>query len=473
MQNKDSFNRTTLKAGIWYTISTILIRGINFLTTPLFARLLSKTEYGSYSNYASWQNLLMTIVTLDLFTSISRAKIDFPDDMDRYTGSIQVLGTMATGIVYAFVLAFPDKVSSLMELDIKYIHIMFLYLLIAPALTLLQTKERQFLRYKNMVFLTMSSTLLTVGISILLVMLMEDRLAGRIIGSTVTLFIYCFIIYIYNLRKGKSVYRPYWNYAVKISIPLIPHVLAGNILAQTDRIFITKYCGAGDTALYSLGYQCASIVMILGNAVNQAWTPWEFQKLHDKRFEEIRKVSYKYVVLSGIFTVGIMLFAPELVRIFGGEKYKESIGLIPVVMAGIYCWLLYTLFINIENYNKKTFGISVKTVVAAGVNLIGNYLLIPRYGYMMAAYTTLFSYLLLLVLHSASAIKLGAKQYYSFKLVFLAAGVILAFSWGVKWTYKNNTVHYSSIGAVLIVAIVYLVCHREKVKKMLFRLIGK
>ena len=55
---QESINKRALKAGIWYTICNFAIRGINFITTPFFTRLISKSDYGLYSNYASWLSLL-------------------------------------------------------------------------------------------------------------------------------------------------------------------------------------------------------------------------------------------------------------------------------------------------------------------------------------------------------------------------------------------------------------------------------
>lgn len=45
-----------LVSGIWYTLSNILVRGINAFTVPLFTRLLTQEEYGEYNNFLSLSN---------------------------------------------------------------------------------------------------------------------------------------------------------------------------------------------------------------------------------------------------------------------------------------------------------------------------------------------------------------------------------------------------------------------------------
>lgn len=52
----------------------------------------------------------------------------------------------------------------------------------------------------------------------------------------------------------------------------------------------------------------------------------------------------------------------------------------------------YSLYVNIEHYYKKTPYITVNTIIAAASNIVLNFIFIPRYGYIAAAYTTLASY---------------------------------------------------------------------------------
>jgi O-antigen/teichoic acid export membrane protein len=59
----------------------------------------------------------------------------------------------------------------------------------------------------------------------------------------------------------------------------------------------------------------------------------------------------------------------------------------------------YTMYVNYAFYEKKTYLISIFTIIAGGINIGLNYLWIPQYGYSAAAWTTLVSYLILFLLH--------------------------------------------------------------------------
>lgn len=57
-----------VKASLWFLICAFLQKGISFITTPIFTRLLSTSEYGQYNVFNSWMNIIIVIVTLNLFS---------------------------------------------------------------------------------------------------------------------------------------------------------------------------------------------------------------------------------------------------------------------------------------------------------------------------------------------------------------------------------------------------------------------
>lgn len=85
---------------LWYLFGDMVVRGLGVITTPIFSRLLTRTEYGSFSNFSSWESILLVIVTLDLSTSIVRAKYDYSENISEYLSSITLISTFFTCIVY-------------------------------------------------------------------------------------------------------------------------------------------------------------------------------------------------------------------------------------------------------------------------------------------------------------------------------------------------------------------------------------
>lgn len=463
----DNINKTALKAGVWYTISNFIIRGMSFLTTPIFTRLLSQEEYGQFSNFSSWMALLTIITTLELYVSVNRAKFDFEDDLDGYLSSVAVCGTLFTGICYLIVIVWRDFFVKVFNMDMLYIHIMFIYLLFQPALVLLSAKYRIMMKYKLVTFLTMLSTISSVLLSLVLVITLKNRFLARVLGNNIPLIVVNVILYILIIIKGKKLSFKYCKYALMISIPLLPHVLAGNVFGTTDRIMITQICGPVSNAIYSLVYSCSLLISILMNSVNQAWVPWFYEKLNGVQYDEIRKISKKYVTLFCFFSFVFMLLGPEAVLVLGGEKYKEAIYLMPPIMLGCVMQFLYTLYVNVEIFHKKTFGISIRTVIAALFNLGANAIAIPLWGYQAAAYTTLLGYFILYFLHYLAARKLGSGEYYDNKYIWCIAGGMFLLSGIVLYTYYHFMLRYLMITLCIVLTLCVLIRFRKDIKNMI------
>ena len=110
------------KAGLWFTVCNVLFRGLAFITTPIFARLLTKAELGSFSNMASWASIIGVLTSFELAQSIIRSKLEHEDDIDSYIWSILSFSTLWTLLCYGVVCLFPTFFTSLFEMDMRYPH---------------------------------------------------------------------------------------------------------------------------------------------------------------------------------------------------------------------------------------------------------------------------------------------------------------------------------------------------------------
>ena len=137
-----------------------------------------------------------------------------------------------------------------------------------------------------------------------------------------------------------------------------------------------------------------------------------------------------------------MLITPEILFIMGGKSYQEAIYVMPPVAFGCVCQFLYTMFVNIEQFEKKTVGMAFASVSAAVVNYALNRLFIPRYGYIAAAYTTLVSFLWLLLVHMLLVKKLGYSSLYPVKFIFVVLAGMIFYTAVVNYLYMITSVRY-------------------------------
>lgn len=409
---------SAIKAGVWYTISNFIVKIASFITMPIFARLLSTSEIGAFSNITSWVTILAIVTTIDLFSSVTIAQFDFEDEINEYIASNLILGSLITGVCYLLSIIFKTQVTKWLCIDEATLHIIFIYLIVYPAVQMFQIKSRIFYKYKASVIVSVVTVFASLGGSLICVLLMKDRLFGRIIGYFAPLIIINLFIYMLLMYEAKKVSWKYWKYALAVSFPLIWHTLAGVLLSSCDRIIITSIRGASENGLYSIAYSCAIIVSVLWTSMNTAWSPWAYDMMHEKNYEALKKASKPYILVFLFVALNFMLLAPEVLLVIGGGAYINAKYVIPPVMAGYVFQFIYSLYVNIEFYHKKQVLIATGTCLAALANIILNYLFIPKYGYVAASYTTLAGYILLFLFHYIIVRNMKLTFYYDSKFNF-------------------------------------------------------
>lgn len=458
-------NCKAFKSGVWYTACNFVIKTIGFITTPIFTRLLTQAEFGLYNNYTSWISLFSIFVTLNLEASLISARQDYEDKFHDFIYSLALL-TLTIGSIWTLVIVtFQNSISLFTGIDNVYLYTMAYYCAFIAIINLYQARERYEYGYKKTILVSTVLTLSTTLLSVLLVVILPNRLFGRICGVVVPSLVIGVVLFLLLYNKCMYSITSYWKYAITICLPYIPHILAGSVLGSMDRVMIQRYCGSEYTALYSLAYNCGIIVTVLTQSVNSAFSPWLIDKLIDNKIAEIKKVSKVYAAAFVYATVGIMLVAPEILLFLGGKDYRAAVFVITPIIMGCVCQFLYTMYANLEQIKKKTLGMAIGTMIAALINYLLNYAFIPRYGYIVAAYTTLVGYLILLLIHMYLVKTISMGHIYSNKHNIFLAIVGIAIMSFVSFSYTVPTVR---VVAVIIYGLMTL-CILFKYRKWIYR----
>lgn len=475
-EKSNSLGKKAFKAGVWYVISSVMVKSISILTTPLFTRLLTTEQYGTVQTFISWQSLLIPIFTLNLPYSIGRAKLDFDNRLGEYTGAMQLLSAIVSAFIVAISIVFLAPLSVLLELTQAETAILLAYLFFTPSIMLYQTGYKYTYRYKQNIAIAWYTTVGTTLLSLLLVYIspLENKALMRIIGIVAPNVLLSCAFWFKSIRtKRLSINREFWTYALKISVPLILHTISMHILSQSDRIFITKIWGKSDTAFYSLAYTYGVALHVITTAVSEGWLPWFHDTMFAGKRDEVKEKVKPLVILGCYVGLGCIALAPEAVLILGGRKYLHSIPCVPPVVLGVVCQYIYTHYVNIELHLKKTVYVSAGTIFAALLNIGLNAIFIPRFGFVAAAYTTLASYFALMVVHFLiTRIVLHMKVYNDFFMFasFIVTAIITAI---VMLTYDHRIIRYA-ITAVGFISFLYyfrgyikawIIKFRKKIKK--------
>ena len=415
------------KAGLGYTIGNYLIRGIGFLTLPIFARLLSTEDFGLFNTFSSYESILFVIVGIALHTSFKNAYIKFKGEFRNYAADCTALclGVSAVFLIGGLIL------TRMTEWSGQYICM----LVLGSAATAIIAYYNAYIGiyYKAGSYLKIAGLNAIANVVVSLIMILtvcgNDRGMGRIYGKTLPIIVIA-IYLIWKLWKSNPPRfdKRFITFALGFSLPLVPHGLSQVILSSSDRIMISQMIGNSETGIYSFAYTMSAIVSVTYSSLDQVWSPWFYEAFRERRYEDIKKKADIYLSMMSLLTIFVMLICPEATLILGSARYEGAVSLaVPVILGGYFSFI-YNYAAIIEYFHEKTKYIAIGTILAALINVVLNFFCIRRWGYAAAAYTTVATYFLYFIFHSliARRILAGKRIYRIRNFTGLILGVILS-----------------------------------------------
>lgn len=417
-----------VKAGAGYVIGNYLLKGITFLSAPIFTRLLTTEEFGNFGTYTSYESIFYIIVGLALHSSINNAKYKYKEKFEEYVSSLVLLTGISTFLWMILANVFYDSYGQALDLSRLLVNILVLHCFGTAMFQFFNTYVSLNYSVKSFMKLTSINALTNMALSIILILTVfsESRFLGRVIGTALPIFLIAVYIVIYFFRKSKPVYNmQYWKYALHYSLPIIPHGISQVILSSFDRIMIKNMIGAAEAGLYNFAYTINSLIKVVSTSLDNVWKPWIYEKMDAKDYAAIRKQGTGYAFGMALFTSMIVMVAPEMIKILGAREYWDSTNCVVPVVIGGYFAFIYTLPVMIEYFYGKTKYIAVGSVLAAAINVILNAIFIPQYGYIAAAYTTMLTYFLYFLFHFFIAEKIHGSSLFSvWQLFGICAGTV-------------------------------------------------
>lgn len=447
------------RAAIWFSACSILQKGISFIVVPIFTRILTTEQYGTYSLYLSWLQILTIITSLYLYYGVfTNGMNKYDTDRDRYISSMQGLTLTITAIVFVIFFVTQNAWSDILGLAPHLIFLMFVEMAVTPALSFWSGRQRFEYKYRKLVIVTLCKSIVNPVLGLIMVSLAEDKATARILSVVIVEVCFCGVIMIYQFLKGKCwIDKKYWKFALGMAIPLLPHYLSGMILNKGDQIMISKMVSTSAVAFYSVAYNIGMLVQIFTNAISNSFTPWIYQRIKADKYEKIPETINFLMLLVAAISLGLMLLSPELVLLFGSSGYASAAYVIPPVAASVFFIFLYNILATPQFYFEKTSFLMVSSILAAVVNLGLNYIFIKQYGYVAAGYTTLVCYVLYSIGHAIISRKvmrefIPGKILFDYKCVVGLSVLVIFAGIGCNFLFDYKIVRYGLLVIFGVVA---------------------
>lgn len=382
--------------------------GVSAITFPIYTRVMSPSQYGLFNVYSSWRDILQVFVTLNIFRELfSKGLSKHSDDENSYMASSILLVLFITFVfLFIYRLLYPT-INGVMQLSGLVYRSMMLELSFSAILLLWISRYRYDLCYKKATLVIIIHSISNAVLNILAILFFNQNSASaRMVATAVSpLLISLFLCVQFVMTNDLRINFSYWKELVPTSLFLIPHYLSSVLLIQSDRILIQRICGDELTAIYSVAYAVIAIITVFNLTLNRMYVPVLYRGLKNDDLSAALAIQGRILIGVNLVTMLTIFFSKEIVMIMAPESYQDVVwSIIPLAISS-FIFFLIELFVDVEIYISGYRCSTISSITASIINIMLNILLIPRFGYIVAGYTTLISAGLSLLIHLSFSLR--------------------------------------------------------------------
>jgi O-antigen/teichoic acid export membrane protein len=188
---------------------------------------------------------------------------------------------------------------------------------------------------------------------------------------------------------------PLLREVLAFALPKVPHGVMLQVLNLADRKILDVFATRGEVGIYHMGYTFGGGVKFALSAFEPAWGPFVYAqaRLDGGAVTLARVASYAYAGFAAA-ALAVAALGPDLLRLMtpNNPVFRAAAPIIPVVALA---YLLHGVFLLTSvgiGISRQARYYPIVTAAAAGTNVAANFLLIPRFGAMGAAWATVLAY---------------------------------------------------------------------------------
>ncbi|HJX71447.1 MAG TPA: oligosaccharide flippase family protein [Bacteroidales bacterium] len=428
---------------LWYFIGSIIPAIIVLIRLPIFTRHFSPEEYGYYTLVTS----TFAYLSIMLFSWISSCLWRFYTEAEKGNTlnalcSNLVFLSLVSSLLMLFITAFW-LVLVKSTLVYRLVFLSFLQLTSGQALSLylviVRIKERAF-------FYNLINSLQAIGAFALLFyfafslnLRIESILMGQVIMNVLLI-----LVVLMTIKKFPRLSLT--HVTAKSVRELLTYGAVGLytgfcvlLLISSDRYIIALFSDIGSVGIYNQVYMLGQfsiyhLVTVYFNTINPRLIRILTYKPDDLN-EQITGYIRFFIIIILPLVFCFSIFSRQMAQILLGEKFRIGYRMIPFIMTSSFIYGLILFNEAKLKFENRFRSLITGMTVACLANILLNFLLVPVWGYQAAAWTTLFSYLILYAfLYFADSIR-----YLNIKLMksLLPAFIILLVQLGLDLLFRQ------------------------------------
>ena len=388
-----------LKDLFGFSIGPIVGAIISFITIPITTYFIAPDEYGKVTMFTLLQSILSMVVCLGIDQSYTRFYNEEKNKKKLLLNSM-ILPIVLSLIIAILLIVFAGNVSYILFEDSSYTLPIYLLSVMIPLMIFerflllsVRMQEKSF-QYSFQSILIKFIILVSTIIFIMFIRrdflsIVYSAIIGQIVGDIIIILLnlkdFSFNIILFDKKL--------FNELLKFGLPLLIVAIIGWALNSMDKVFLRIYTTFEEIGYYNIAMKIANILLIVQTCFTSFWVPtayrWYAQKEPKEKFN---MVSDSITIIMSIIFMLILLFK-NLLPLLISKSYERAIYIMP-------CLLFYPIMYTMSEtttlgitFSKKSYLNIIVSVVSIAVNLILNYLLIPKTGAVGAAIATGISYI--------------------------------------------------------------------------------
>jgi len=464
--------RKFFKDSFVYSISNFLAKGISLFLVPIYTKKLSASDYGTIDLFVIFGAFAAILVGLEITQALARFFTDTQDELLKksYASTSLWFTVLSYFLFFVVFYGFRNQLNMLITGDEKWLNV---YLL---AISSISVRGIMYFSLNQLKWMFESTkyalvnilyVIVSFGLASYLIVYKDLALQGYFIGTLVG----GTISSILGLFFGRRYYNIEFDSRnlitlLKYSIPLIFSSLAVILSIYTDRIIIKDLLGNSQLGIYGIAYRFAAVVSLVLVGFRSALTPLIYTYYKEPSTPQKIETIYRFFFFASITGIlFITIFSYEIVKFLTAPQFFDAWKPLPLISIGILFASMY-IFAPGLGIARKTHLKAIVNIVFLGLNVVLNYLLIPRYGLIGASLATAVS-----AIFSFATYMLLSQRYYKIPYKYhhiVLALLVLGLAYLGTFVINNeNTLRESNVilikmGVVLLIMFFFAVIFISK-----------
>jgi len=386
---------------IGYAVGPIGSSILGFITLPIITWFYSVEDVGRVSMLQVFTSFFILLFCLGLDQAYVREFHSTKEKAQLFKTTL-LPGLLLSVLSLIVVLSYDSTIIALWLYDIPdtYLSIItiicFVIALVSRFLSLIIRMQERALAFSMSQLLP---KILFLFFILFTVWLQFSRDTYNLLTANALSIVFAFLIFSWNTRTDLIATFKYkiengqLRKVLAFGLPLVVGGLAAWGLNVMDKLFLRAMSNYTELGIYSVAMSIAAVAAILSGIFNTIWSPmvfkWESENSVDlKKIDNISEIIlviiYFLIVLSGLFSWIIPYLLPK--------QYSIIQFLVTTCLLGpLFYTLSETTAVGIA-LTRKTKLSMLASVGAMLINLLGNYLLVPKYGAIGATASTAFAF---------------------------------------------------------------------------------